>query len=72
MNFAELLLSRLSEVEKMRIRASSSEDALLSRYWDYHHELSGSKFRGGTVEDGIKEMRFVRDTLVESYAQASH
>ena len=69
MNFAELLLSRLTEVEKIKLRMSASEDALIGRYWDFHHELSGSKFRGGTVEDGIEEMRFVRDSLMERYAQ---
>ena len=71
MNYAELLAARLTEVEKMNIRRSTSEDAIAARYFDFRPELSGCSRLGGTVEEGIAEMKQVLDIVTNQFIEAS-
>ena len=59
---AQALVVRMSEVEKIKIR-SATEAGLISLYYDFQAELSGGHLKGGTVEEGIREMQEVSATL---------
>jgi len=71
MNHAEMLAARMTEMEKMNIRRSDTEDAIVARYFDYRPELSGGNRHGGTVEEGIAEMKQVREILMKAFIEGS-
>lgn len=71
MNYAELLVARMTEVEKMNIRRSLSEDAIAARYFDFRPELSGGKLHGGTIEEGITEMKQIRAIVTAKFIESS-
>lgn len=56
---AQALVTRLTEVEKMRIRAAQTEAAVLALYHDYRPELPGGHLHGGTEADGVAAMKEV-------------
>lgn len=63
MNLAEKLAHQLSEVEKIDIRRSTTESQIVARYHDHKRALTGSLLNPGSEEDGIAEMKQVRDIL---------
>lgn len=72
MNAAQQFLARLTEVEKIRIRAASaSESSIIGLYNDYKAELPGGNLLGGTQAEGVEAMRQVHTSLSETYAERS-
>jgi len=72
MNAVELLAGRLTEVERMKIRMSQSEDAIVARYHDFKAELAGGVRLGGTEEEGIEQMKQVRELVNEAFIAGSN
>lgn len=68
---ADQLFVRLTEVEKIKIRRTTSEDALVGLYHHYRTELSGGHYHGGTEDQGIAEMKEVHARLGEDFAAKS-
>ena len=72
MDAVQQLVARLTEVEKMKIRMSTSEDALVARYHDFRSELAGSHRFGGTEEEGIQQMKEVQEILTQQFYAGSN
>ena len=71
MDAVQLLVARLTEVEKMKIRMSNGEDAIIARYHDFKSELAGGHRFGGTEDEGIAQMKQVQDIISEQFTTGS-
>jgi hypothetical protein len=67
---AQALLNRLTEVEKIKIRAAT-QDGLVSMYHDYKAALPGGAIHSGTEAEGITAMQDIAKSLNETYAARS-
>ena len=71
MNNAQMLAARMSEVERMGVRASTPA-ALTSLYYNrYRSELSGGNLKGGTEAEGIAEMQEASEIILAEFAVTS-
>lgn len=68
---AEALITRLSEVEKIKIRLAASDDAVIGLYHRFKHELPGGHLLGGTEAEGIEAMREVAALLNAEFTERS-
>lgn len=68
---AQALYLRLSEVERIKIRAATSEGAFLALYHNFKAELPGSNLHGGTEVEGIKAMKEVVAKVNEDFTRKS-
>lgn len=68
---AVVLVSRLTEVEKIKIRMITTEDALVGIYHQlFKPELPGGAIHGGSEQEGIEAMREVHAKLNADFEKA--
>jgi hypothetical protein len=72
LNAQTALFRRLSDVERIQLRAVTSRDGLISKYYDYQAELPGGVMKGGSVEEGIQAMQEVHDMVMEEFKAKSN
>ena len=71
MNNAQALANRMTEVEKMGVRATSPDGLIALYHYSYRAELKGGALKGGTEEEGIAEMQETAAILHERFVEDS-